>query len=121
MRTTVQPVPPIARGYPYTVRVICPAEGDVVPFPIGCNLLADVALYVGAPGRVATLDTARGSIERINDTTVLLRLSGDDTAMLTNTSAVIDIVRTDPSPDEWLGVRVQLPVVAPVTVPRVGS
>lgn len=120
MRTTVQPVPPIGRGYPYSFRLACPAESDVVPFPAGCTLLADVALYAGAPA-VASLSSEGGSIERIDDTTVLLRLSGADTDLLTNTTVVLDLVRTDPSPDEWLGIKVQLPVERPVTAARVGS
>lgn len=121
MRTTVQPTPPIARGYPYAFRWHSPvSEGEAVPFPAGCTILADVALSVGGAA-VASLSTEAGSIVRVDDTTVELRLGPGDTAALSAKTVLIDLVRTDPSPDEWLGLKVQLPVEQPVTAPRVGS
>jgi len=121
LRTIVQSTPPIARGYPFSFQWNCPAdEGGVVPFPAGCTLLADVALYQGG-SKVATLSTETGSIVRVDDISIVLLLSASDTAGLTNTTAVVDLVRTDPSPDEWLGLRVKLPVEQPITAPRVNS
>jgi hypothetical protein len=121
LRTIVQPTPPIARGYPYPFRWHSPvSEGEPAPFPAGCTLLADVALHAGGVA-VATLSTEAGSIVRIDDTTIELRLSPADTAGLTVKTALIDLVRTDPSPDTWMGLKVQLPVEQPITAPRMGS
>jgi hypothetical protein len=80
-------------------------------------LLADVAVFLGGPA-VASLSTEAGTIVRIDDDTIEVTIPGAATALLTNTSAQLDIVRTDPSPDEWLGLQVSLPVVQPVTAAR---
>lgn len=121
MRTIVQPIPPIARGYSYSFRWHSPVgEGEAVPFPAGCTLLADVALQAGGAA-LATLTSETGSIVWIDPTTVELRLSADDTAKLSLKTALIDLVRSDPSPDQWLGLKVQLPVEQPITAARAGS
>jgi hypothetical protein len=117
--TTTQNIAAIARGYPYKARLwVRPdADGETQPFPEGCTLLADIALFVGGPA-VATLSTEDGTITRIDDDTVEVSIPGAATALLTNTTAQLDLVRTDPSPDEWLGLRVQLPVEQPITAAR---
>ena len=119
MSTTTQNVPAIARGYPYKARLsVRPiVEGEAQPFPEGCRLLADIALFVGGAA-AATLSTEDGTITRIDDNTVELTVPGEATALLTNTTAQLDLVRTDPSPDEWLGLRLQLPVEQPITAAR---
>ncbi len=119
MGTTTQTVAPIARGYPYKIRLwVRPdADGETQPFPEGCTLLAAVAVFLGGPA-VTELSTEDGTIVRIDDDTIEVKIPGSATALLTNTSAQLDIVRTDPSPDEWLGLQVSLPVVQPVTAAR---
>lgn len=119
MGTTTQNTAAVARGYPYKARLwVRPdADGETQPFPEGCTLLADIALFVGGPA-VATLSTEEGTITRIDDDTVEVSIPGAATALLTNTTAQLDLVRTDPSPDEWLGLRVQLPVEQPITAAR---
>jgi hypothetical protein len=120
--TTTQTVAAIARGYPYKMRLwVSPvSEGEPRPFPEGCSLLADVAVFLGGPA-VASLSTESGTIVRIDDDTIELTIPGAATALLTNTSAQLDLVRTDPTPDEWLGLQVSLPVVQPVTAARLHS
>jgi hypothetical protein len=117
--TTTQNIAAIARGYPYKARlwVRRDADGETQPFPEGCTLLADIALFVGAVA-VTSLSTEDGTITRIDDDTIEIVIPGAATALLTNTSAQLDLVRTDPSPDEWLGLRVQLPVEQPITAAR---
>ncbi len=80
-------------------------------------MLAAVAVFLGGPA-VTELSTEDGTIVRIDDDTIEVKIPGSATALLTNTSAQLDIVRTDPSPDEWLGLQVSLPVVQPVTAAR---
>jgi hypothetical protein len=117
--TTTQNVAALARGYPYTIQLQVRPEvgGDISPFPEGCTLIADVAIYAGGAA-VATLSTDDGTIARIGDDTIELRIPGAATALLTNTTAQLDVVRTDTSPDQWLGLQVSLPVVRPITAAR---
>lgn len=111
-------IPPIARGYPYSVFVKAISEDVNGPaaFPAGCVLLAKVANVAGGTA-VALLQTEDGSIERISDDTIKLIFSDADTTRLTNLSAVLDIVRTDPT-TVWLGLTVELAVHRPITAAR---
>lgn len=117
-----QPAPPIARGYPYDiVLTVDPViSGSPPAFPAGCGLMADIADYPGGPA-LGTLTTANGSIERLADNQIAVHIPASVTQAITNTNAVFDLVRTDVSPDVWLGVRVQLAVEPPVTAFRPGS
>jgi hypothetical protein len=117
--TTTQNVAALARGYPYTIQLQVRPEvdGDISPFPAGCTLIADVAVYAGGTA-VATLSTDDGTIARIGDDTIELRIPASATERLTNTTAQIDLVRSDTSPDQWLGLQLSLPVVQPITAAR---
>lgn len=117
-----QSVPPIARGYPYDcVLTVDPdVASDPPAFPAGCSLIADLAEFPGGPA-LETMTTDNGSIERLADNQIAVHLSATATAAITTTSAVFDLVRTDVSPDAWLGVRVQLAVEPAVTAFRPGS
>jgi hypothetical protein len=120
--TTTQNVAAIARGYPYTIQLwVRPeADGDANPFPEGSTLIADIAIYAGGAA-VSTLSTDDGSIIRIDDDTIELRIPATATTLLTNTVAQVDVVRTDTSPDQWLGLQLTLPVVQPITAARADS
>ena len=122
MGTTTQNVAALARGYPYTIQLqVRPeSDGDISPFPEGCTLIADVAIYAGGAA-VATLSTDDGTIARIGDDTIELRIPAAATERLTNTTAQIDVVRTDTSPDQWLGLQLSLPVIQPITAGRAES
>lgn len=109
-------VPPIAAGYAYAIQVRVTGAGEPL-FPLGSALRADVRAYVGAREPAGTLTSEDGTLVRVDDDTVELRLSGEVTGRIGNSSAVLDLVRTDVSPDQWVGVQVQLPVVEPVTQP----
>ena len=119
MSTTTQTVAAIARGYPYKIRLWVRPDGDgeAQPFPEGCTLLADVAVFLGGPA-VASLSTEDGTIVRIDDDTVEVSIPGAATALQTHPRAPMALVRPDPSPADWLGLQVSLPVVQPVTAAR---
>lgn len=119
MITDVQLIDPIARGFHYAFQV---RVTDVEPaFPLGCELKAEVRTHLKAATVAGTLTTAAGTLIRLDDDTVELRMTGSITARLDNSSAVLDLVRTDLTPDAWLGVQVVLPVVQPVTAPDAGA
>lgn len=109
-----QTVVPIAKGYAYRTRLR--VTGGEPVFPAGCELRAEVRPYVGSAKLAGTLSTVDGTITRVDDEMVELRLSGTITGAL-GSVAHLDIARVDVSPDEWIGVQVQIPVVIPITVP----
>lgn len=108
-----QMVPPIAKGYAYRTRLH--VTGGEPPFPAGCVLRAEVRAFVGSPQLAGVLSTADGTIVRVDDETVELVIAGSITAAV-GSNAHFDIARIDVSPDQWIGVQVQIPVVTPVTV-----
>ncbi|WP_242183050.1 hypothetical protein [Sphingomonas sp. CARO-RG-8B-R24-01] len=113
---TIQSVQPIAAGFHYAIRL--QATGPQSPaFPFGCELMTEVRAYVGAPVSEGILSTANQTIIRVDDDTIELHFPSSMTGGLTNSVAVIDLVRTDPSPDQWMSISVQIPLVRPVTQP----
>jgi hypothetical protein len=112
----VQSVLPIAAGYVYKTRLQVTGEEPV--FPVGCQLRAQVRPFVAAAHLAGTLTTENGGITRVDDSTVDLVLSEAITANIGKSKAVLDIVRVDVEPDEWLAVQVTLPVITPITVPE---
>ena len=114
MTITDQDVTPIAKGYPYAVRVRVVA--DQPPFPMGCAIRADVRAFAGSNVIAEALSTLDQTIVRIDDDTIELRISNNGTANIGNISATLDLVRFDMQPEQWIGVQITLPVINPVTV-----
>ena len=114
MADTSIPAWPIARGYSYSAKVTVTTEDDEAIFPAGCRLAAQFRDYAGAGTVQASATTENGKLSRIDDDTVLIQLDAADMAAMDG-SVVFDLVRTDLSPDQWLGVQVCLPVAAVAT------
>jgi hypothetical protein len=64
---------------------------------------------------LATLTSADHGIMRISDTVLELALRPEQTAGLAPGRVVLDLVRTDLTPDLHLGFLLELPVILPVT------
>ena len=107
-----QQVPPIARGYHYALQLAVRTDDDG-PFPAGAALVAQLRDYDGP--LAGELSTASGSLFRVDDHHLELQVPAAVTARLGNTSAVIDIARTDEGEPDWLDISLRLPVVLPVT------
>ena len=118
METEVE-VAPVAQGYAYAFRL--KVTGGAPAFPIGATFRAEVRPYPEAPSPAGTLSTGDGSLVRIDDDTIEVRLAGAVTGAIGNTVAHLDFVRTDLSPDVWIGVQVRLPVVVPITKADAGA
>lgn len=115
MPTTTLSGQPIARGYSHAIRVTVATDGDDAVFPAGCRLMAQFREFAGAPAVQATLSTDNGKIVRIDDDTIRLDLSAADTADMQG-QTVTDLVRTDLSPDAWLGIQLRFEVAQPATM-----
>lgn len=104
---------PIVTGYRYGLRIV--ATGYEAVFPAGAAFRAQVRDFAGSLSPIADLTTENGGIVRINDTTVDLFIKPEDTARCRNVSAVLDFARTDPDPDQFTYLRLQIPVMKPIT------
>lgn len=116
---TTQEVVPVARGYAYPFRL--KVAGPEPIFPVGSTFRAELRPYPGAATAAGVLTTASGTLARIDDETLEVRLTAAMTAAFRNTVVYLDLVRTDPSPDVWVGVQLRLPVVVPITQPDAGA
>ena len=107
----VQEGPVILIGYEYRLQL--QAEADL--FPEGASFVGQVRNAVTATTMVAELSTAAGSVLRVDVRTLEIVLTADVTASLAPGGIVLDLVRTDLTPDRHLGFVLEIPVVLPVT------
>jgi hypothetical protein len=111
MTTSLQEGPVILIGYEYRLQL--QAEADL--FPEGASFAGQVRSAITATNVVAELSTAAGSVVRVDGRTLEIVLPPDVTASLAPGGIVLDLVRTDLTPDRHLGFVLEIPVVLPVT------
>ena len=111
MSTTVQQGEAIVVGYRWALRIAM----DVAAFPSGVSLAGHVRRKLGDPAPLTTLSTEAASILRVDDRQIDIVLEGAVTAEWPPGEVVMDFVRTDVDPDRYLGFRLTIPVVLPVT------
>ncbi|KAA0970795.1 hypothetical protein FPY71_09985 [Aureimonas fodinaquatilis] len=107
------PAPSVVPGFEYAVRVAVSSAEPV--FPEACELRADVRRFSYSTDRIADLTTDNGGLLRIDDETVEIRISAVQTASISGCSVVLDLVRTDVQPENYLYLRLSLPVMSPIT------
>lgn len=110
---TVLSVAPIAIGYPYTVDLAFETEDEV--FASGGAFAAQVRQTAGAPWVIATLTSGEGHLTRVDDQTIRVAFTSAHTALMRGSSVVLDFVRTDTDPDQYLNAQATLPVTLPAT------
>lgn len=113
MSTTQQPGVPIVIGTVWRQRLTLTALA--VPFPVGVVLIGQMRRRTPDTAALATLRTADATIARVSDATVDLTLSAAVTATLAPGTVVFDMIRTDTSEPLYLGFRLTIPVLQPVT------
>ena len=111
MTTSLQEGPVILIGYEYRLQL--QAEADL--FPQGASFAGQVRSTISAAAVLAQLSTAMGSVLRLDGRTLEIVLAPDVTASLAPGEVVLDLVRTDLTPDRHLGFLLEIPVVLPVT------
>lgn len=107
----VQEGPVILIGYEYRLQL--QAEADL--FPDAAHFAGQMRAAVADTTVLASLTTANGGLLRRDDRTLEIVLSPEVTAGLMPGRVVLDLVRTDPDPDQHLGVLLDIPVALPVT------
>ncbi|WP_353268359.1 hypothetical protein [Gemmatimonas sp.] len=113
MSTTTQPGRPIVAGFPWSLDVTVTRETPF--FPSGSTHTAHVRDTPSSGSIRATLTTANGGLTRVDDNTVRLLIPAETSATWKEGSVVLDIVRTDVTPDEYGGFVLTLPVVRSIT------
>jgi hypothetical protein len=113
MASSTQPGRPIVAGFPYSLEVTVTRETPF--FPAGSAHTAQIRDTPSSGSVRATLTTANGGLVRVSDTVVRLVIPAETSAAWREGSVVLDIVRTDVSPDEYGGFLLTIPVVRSVT------
>ncbi len=111
MTLSVQEGPVILIGYEYRLQL--QAEADL--FPDGVSFAGQVRSAISAATVVAELSSAAGSVLRVDVRTLEIVLAPEVTANLVPGMVVLDLVRTDLTPDRHLGFVLDVPVALPVT------
>ena len=111
MTLTVQEGPVILIGYEYRLQLEAAADA----FSEGASFVGQVRSAITTATVVAELSTAAGSVLRVDNRTLEIILAPEVTANLAPGMVVLDLVRTDLTPDRHLGFVLEIPVVLPVT------
>jgi len=105
----------IVASHPFAARVHVEPDGEEVLFPNGARLRADMRDYVGAPEILVALTSENGGLTVIDENTFEIQLTGEQTARMTQSYVVVDLIRTDVSPPIYSYVELRIPVKQPVT------
>ena len=111
MTLSVQEGPVILIGYEYRVQL----QAEAVLFAEGAQFVGQLRASITAASVLAELSSAAGSILRLDDHTMEIILAPELTAGLSPGGIVLDLVRTDLTPDRHLGFLMEIPVALPVT------
>ena len=111
MTLSVQEGPVILIGYEYRLQL----EAEAVLFPEVADFAGQLRATIMSASVLAELTSSGGSILRLDDRTLEIVLAPEVTASLAPGGIVLDLVRTDLTPDRHLGFVLEIPVVVPVT------
>ena len=111
MITSLQEGPVILIGYEYRLQL--QAEADL--FPDGASFAGQMRSAISAAGVLADLSSTAGNVRRVDGRTLEIILALTVTGGLVPGTVVLDLVRTDLTPDRHLGFLLEIPVVLPVT------
>ena len=114
MSITQQPGRPIVAGYVWRIDVRV-TSGVTPVFPLGVVLVSQLRRVVTDTAAIGTLRTADGTITRLDNDTIELKVPADMSAGWPTGSVTLDCVRTDGAEPQYLGFRLRVPVVQPVT------
>lgn len=104
---------PIAAGYEWSLRIAVTA--DEAPFPADHRLVAQVRRKVSDVEPLATLSTDDQSIVRVDGSTIDIVIDGETSAAWAAGVVLIDVIKASPIPQQYLGIRLEVPVIVPVT------
>jgi hypothetical protein len=107
----LQEGPVILIGYEYRLHL----RADTALFPPGSILTGQLRAGLGAPEVLATLSTEAGTLIRLEDSLLEILLPPNVTAGLAVGRVILDLVRTDLTPDRHLGFSLEIPVQLPIT------
>ncbi len=111
MTETVESGGAIIAGYRWSVRL----ELDANAFPEGVAITGHVRRRVEDESVLATISTTNGGVLRVDSRTIDLVIAGTASQDWAPGEVVLDLVRTDTAPDSYLGFRLTVPVMRPVT------
>lgn len=110
MAISVQEGPLVAQGYPYTLRI----ESEKPLFSSSHSYRAHVRQKPASPTVLAELVTGTG-IAFVSETSLDLTIPASATASFPLGEVWLDIVRTDVTPNTYMGFQFSVPVIQPVT------
>lgn len=103
--------PAILPGYAYQLRL--EAGSDL--FLENARYLAEIRTTPSSDQLLATVSSEAGGFVRLSDREMDLILTAAQTSALPLGRVILDLVRTDTSPPQHLGVFLELPVLQPIT------
>lgn len=110
MAISVQEGPVVAQGYPYSLRI----EAETPMFSASHAYKAHVRAKPSATERLAEVTSASG-ITFVSESAIDILIPANATASFPLGEVWIDMVRTDVTPNLYMGFQFSVPVIQPVT------
>lgn len=110
MAISVQEGPLVAQGYPYTLRI----ESEKSMFSSSHTYKAHVRAKPASNTLLAEVTSGSG-ISVVNDKALDITIPANATASFPLGEVWIDMVRTDVTPNLYMGFQFSVPVILPVT------
>lgn len=110
MAISVQEGPLVAQGYPYTLRI----EAEKSMFSASHTYKAHVRAKPAATALLAEVTTGSG-ITYVSERAIDITIAPSATASFPLGEVWIDMVRTDVTPNTYMGFQFSVPVILPVT------
>ena len=110
MGISLQEGPLVAQGYPYSLRI----EAELPLFSASHSYRAQVRAKPAATAVLAEITSASG-ISFVSPNSVDLLIPASSTASFPLGEVWIDMVRTDVTPNLFMGFQLSIPVILPVT------
>lgn len=103
----------IEAGYPWRIRI---QFANSVTFEVGATFTMHVRAKAEDTNPIVVLTTANGGVTRVDSTTLDIKIPATSASLWPiGKTVVMDLVRTDGSSPEHLGLLLQVPVRNPVT------
>lgn len=110
MAISVQDGPLVAQGYPYSLRI----ESEKPMFSASHTYRAHVRQKPSSTSFLAELNTGSG-ITFVSETALDLTIPANATASFPLGEVWLDIIRTDVTPNLYMGFQFSVPVIQPIT------
>jgi len=103
----------ITPGYPWSLSLT--TSNNNVSFPANSTYIASIKQTEDYSTILGTLSSANGNFSVLSNNNLLISMSGNTTSNLIGSQVVFDLVRTDTVSPMYVGIKITVPLMVPIT------